>query len=107
MHSATVQDRDGARLLLEGIQLEQPLLEKIWADGAYRGQLIAWVKQPTGIELEIVKRRDDLHSPPGPFEVGHSPRKAGVYEAVYKSEKNKQIKIYNNSYGTEVRSLKL
>ncbi len=46
-------------------------------------------------------------NPPGPFEVGHSPRKAGVYEAVYKSEKNKQIKIYNNSYGTEVRSLKL
>ena len=45
--------------------------------------------------------------PPGPFEVGHSPRKAGVYEAVYKSEKNKQIKIYNSSYGPEVRSLKL
>ena len=45
--------------------------------------------------------------PPGPFEVGHSPRKAGVYEAVYKSEKNKQIKIYNNSYGTEVYSFKL
>ena len=45
--------------------------------------------------------------PPGPFEVGHSPRKAGVYEAVYKSEKNKQIKIYNNSYGSEVYSFKL
>ena len=47
------------------------------------------------------------NDPPGPFEVGHSPRKAGVYEAVYKSEKNKQIKIYNNSYGTEVYSFKL
>jgi putative transposase len=62
VHSASVQDRDGAKLLLEGIQLEQPILEKIWADGGYRGQLIAWVKQLTGIELEIVKRTDDLHS---------------------------------------------
>jgi len=41
-------------LLLQGIQLEQPLLEKIWADGGYRGQLISWVKTLTGIELEIV-----------------------------------------------------
>lgn len=56
-----MQDRDGAKLLLEGIQLEQPLLKKIWADGGYRGQLIGWVKQLTGIELEIVKRSDDLH----------------------------------------------
>jgi hypothetical protein len=27
--------------LLEGINLDQPLLEKIWADGGYRGELIS------------------------------------------------------------------
>lgn len=62
MHEASVQDRDGAKLLLEGIQLNHPLLKLIWADGGYRGQLITWVKELTGIELEIVKRSDDLHS---------------------------------------------
>jgi len=48
--------------VLEGIQLEYPSLEKIWADGGYRGKLIAWMKELTGIELEIVKRNDDLHT---------------------------------------------
>jgi putative transposase len=62
VHSATIQDRDGAKLVLEAIQLEHPNRKKIWADGGYRGQLITWVKNLTGIELEIVKRSDDLHS---------------------------------------------
>lgn len=56
VHSASVQDRDGAKLLLKGIQLDHKLLAKLWADGGYRGKLIAWVKRLTGIELEIVKR---------------------------------------------------
>jgi putative transposase len=46
--------------VLEDIQLAHPALEKIWADGGYRGQLIAWVKELTGIELEIIKRNDDV-----------------------------------------------
>lgn len=46
--------------MLEDIQLDHPSLKKIWADGGYRGQLIAWVKELTGIELEIIKRNDDL-----------------------------------------------
>jgi putative transposase len=60
VHSATTQDRDGARLVLEDIQLDHPSLEKVWADGGYRGQLITWVKELTGIELEIIKRNDDV-----------------------------------------------
>jgi len=35
-------------------------LEKIWADGGYRGHLLTWVKEMTGIELEIIKRSDDV-----------------------------------------------
>lgn len=42
--------------------MKQPELAKIWADGGYRGQLIAWVKELTGIELEIVKRSNDFHA---------------------------------------------
>jgi putative transposase len=60
VHSAGMQDRDGAKLVLEGIKVDHPSLEKLWADSAYRGELIKWVKELTGIELEIVKRTDDL-----------------------------------------------
>ena len=31
--------------------------------------------------LQIIVATSDVN-PPGPFQVGHSPRKAGVYEAV-------------------------
>jgi putative transposase len=60
VHGATIQDRDGAKLVLSSIQLDHPDLAKVWADGGYRGQLIAWVKDITGIELEIIKRSDDV-----------------------------------------------
>jgi putative transposase len=59
VHSANVQDRDGAKLVLKGIKRHHRLLARIWADGAYGGELIAWVKRLTGIELTIVKRGDD------------------------------------------------
>jgi len=60
VHAANVQDRDGAKPVLTQASHEHPLLKKIWADGAYRGKLIARVKQLTGIELEVVKRNDDV-----------------------------------------------
>lgn len=60
VHSAGLQDRDGAKLLLSACQDRLPRLEKIWADGGYAGQLIEWVKTECGWTLEIVKRSDDL-----------------------------------------------
>ena len=56
--TADVQDRDGARQLLEKIKGQFPRLQKIWADGGYAGTLIDWVKQVCGWVLEIVKRSD-------------------------------------------------
>lgn len=56
--TADVQDRDGARQLLEKIKGQFPRLQKIWADGGYAGALIDWVKQMCGWVLEIVKRSD-------------------------------------------------
>ena len=41
VHAANVQDRDGARRLLGRLwEQTQEQIEKIWADGAYPGQLI-------------------------------------------------------------------
>ena len=60
VHSAGIQDRDGAKAVLERIKKEDPQrLELIWADGGYAGKLIEWVKQECGWVLEIVKRSDD------------------------------------------------
>ena len=59
VHAGDIQDRDGAKLVLETVQKKLPRLERIWADGGYAGQLIGWVRQICGWVLEIVKRSDD------------------------------------------------
>ena len=59
VHCAGVQDRDGAKLVLEKLRGAFPRLRLIWADSAYAGQLIAWVAAFAGWVLQIVKRSDD------------------------------------------------
>ena len=63
VHSAAIQDRDGAKALLLRIhgQGRLPRVKIVFADGGYAGQLIQWVKEKTGWTLEIVKR-SDLHT---------------------------------------------
>ena len=56
--AANIQDREGARTLLEKVKGRLPRLKKIWADGGYTGTLVDWVKDACGWVLEIVKRRD-------------------------------------------------
>jgi putative transposase len=62
VHSAAVQDRDGARSVLEAIRGRFHRLKKVWADGGYAGALVEWVRatfRARGLVLEIVKRPDD------------------------------------------------
>ncbi len=59
VHAASVQDRDGAKLVLARLIGRFPRLAKIWADGGYAGELIAWVKGALGCVLEIVKRPEE------------------------------------------------
>ncbi len=56
VHGAGIQDRDGARIVLEKVKDRFTRLKLIWADGAYAGQLVEWVKKACGWVLEIVKR---------------------------------------------------
>lgn len=56
VHAANIQDRDGAKILLEGIATWCTHIRLIWADSAYAGKLIAWVKEHIHIDLEIVRR---------------------------------------------------
>lgn len=55
VHSAGIQDRDGAALVLDQITSRFPFIEKVIADGAYAGP-IAQSNSPRPIE--IVKRSD-------------------------------------------------
>lgn len=60
VHAASIQDRDGAKLVIEKLRGGFPRLKLIWADGGYAGQLIEWVKNLAGWTLQIVKRSDDM-----------------------------------------------
>ena len=60
VHSAAIQDRDGAGLVLDKIRRRFPWLELIWADGGYNArQVDAAVAKMAVLRLEIVKRSDD------------------------------------------------
>jgi putative transposase len=60
VHAASLQDRDGAKLVLGKLRGLYPRLKLIWADGGYAGALIDWTWKLGHWVLEIVKRCDDL-----------------------------------------------
>ena len=60
VHAASLQDRDGAKLVFEKIKGTFSRLRLIWADGAYAGQLVEWVKNTCGWLLEIVRRNQGV-----------------------------------------------
>ena len=60
VHSAAIQDRDGAGLVLDKIRRRFPWLELIWADGGYNAwQVDAAVAKVPLLRMEIVKRGDN------------------------------------------------
>ncbi|WP_433259626.1 IS5 family transposase (plasmid) [Streptosporangium sp. CA-135522] len=56
--AANIGDRDGAAVLLAGLGDSFPRLAYGWVDQGYRGPFLQWVKQVTGITLQVVVRRD-------------------------------------------------
>ena len=68
VHSAGIQDRDGAKLVVRKIKKYVPRLKIIWADQGYAGQLVEWVQKIVGVKLDIVKRQ-----PKGKRKAGFEP----------------------------------
>ena len=56
--AASVQDRDGAKLLLGSLSGSCKKIRKIWVDGGYRGQLLDWVALGFHFVLAVVLRSD-------------------------------------------------
>jgi putative transposase len=56
IHSADVQDREGAKAVMEQLRYRFPRLKKILADGGYTGELIEQVLKSFGWTLEIVHK---------------------------------------------------
>jgi putative transposase len=59
--SASVQDRDGARLLAQALRFygpQFPRLSLVWADAAYGGQVVEDLRAQMGWTVEVVKRSE-------------------------------------------------
>ena len=60
VHSAAIQDRDGAALVFDRIRQRFNWLELVWADGGYNaGQVKRAAAAQPPLRVEIVKRPDD------------------------------------------------
>ncbi len=65
VHSAGIQDQDGAKLVLAQGKHRQSgryvrRLKLIWVDGKYGGQLVEYVEKAYGWTLEVVRRPKDV-----------------------------------------------
>ena len=78
IHAASIQDRDGAKLVLAKLLGRFPRLQIIWADAAYAGKLIAWAWATGGWLLQVVRRSPDSH----PFEVLPPPLGSGAHTSL-------------------------
>ena len=56
--AASVQDRDGAKLLFQRLGGACKKLRLVWVDGGYRGQLLDWVAERCHFRLQLVLRSD-------------------------------------------------
>ncbi len=54
--AASVQDRDGGRLVLDKARMAMPSIALVWADGGYAGRCVEFARRFLRIALQIVKK---------------------------------------------------
>lgn len=56
--AASVQDRDGGKVVLERLRFVMPSVALIWADGGYAGKLVAYARQALRLVVEVVRKKE-------------------------------------------------
>ena len=56
--AASMQDRDGGRLVLDKARMAMPSIALVWADGGYAGRCVQFARRFLRITLQIVKKPD-------------------------------------------------
>ena len=56
VHPADIQDRDGAKTVVDKLAGRFPKLSLIWADGGYAGKLADWFRENADCDLAVVKK---------------------------------------------------
>jgi putative transposase len=59
---ADIQDRDGGWVLLVAMHSAYPSITKVWADGAYAGELARRANEDLNVDVEIVKTPRGAHT---------------------------------------------
>jgi transposase len=54
--AASVQDRDGGRLVLDKARMAMPSIVLVWADGGYAGRCVEFARRMLRITLHIVRK---------------------------------------------------
>jgi transposase len=64
VHSASVQDRAGARLVLRGLHGRFPAVQLVWVDGGYvnvvDAGLITWARREENLDVVVVPRNAEV-----------------------------------------------
>jgi transposase len=60
--AASLQDRDGGRLVLDRARMKMPSIALVWADGGYAGRCVEFARRVLRIALEIVKKPEGQHT---------------------------------------------
>ena len=64
--AASLQDRDGGRLVPDKARMKMPSIVLVWADGGYAGRCVEFARRMLRITLAVVKKPEDQRG----FEVG-------------------------------------
>ncbi len=57
--TASVQDRDGGRHVLERLRFAMPSVVTVFPDGGYAGRLVVYARQVLKVAIEVVKKPAD------------------------------------------------
>jgi transposase len=85
IHSADVQDRDGAHQVVDAHLLaSNPRLETVFADAGYQGRCEREIRERLGIRFDIVRRQGDTTNGVWAPTEGPAPSKPGGFQLVRK-----------------------